>query len=210
MLEQRTTEWFSQRAGKVTASKIVDVMAKTKTGYGATRANYLAEKVTERLTGLPYGNDFTNAAMQWGTDTEPQARAMYELQTGESVCETGFHDHPAISNSGASPDGLVGDTGLVEIKCPNTKTHIETLRGGKIDRKYILQMHWQMACTGTQWCDFASFDPRLPLELQLYVERVERDEELITEIEAEVSKFLTEVDEAVAELTARYATKEAA
>jgi hypothetical protein len=126
MLEQRTDEWFSQRAGKVTASKIADVMAKTKAGYGATRGNYLAEKVTERLTGLPYGNDFTNAAMQWGTDTEPQARSMYELHTGESVCETGFHDHPTISNSGASPDGLVGEYGLVEIKCPNTKTHIET------------------------------------------------------------------------------------
>jgi putative phage-type endonuclease len=208
-MEQRTPEWFSERAGKVTASCIYKVMAKTKTGYGADRANYMAQLVAERLTGLP-AETFSNAAMQWGTDTEPQARAMYELHTGNAVVETGFHRHPTIADSGASPDGLVGDNGLVEIKCPNTATHITTLRGGGIDRKYILQMHWQMVCTMRDWCDFASFDPRLPTELQLHIERVDLDPELADEIEGEVRKFLAELDETVADLTARYMEKEAA
>ena len=209
MLEQRTEEWFSERAGKVTASCIYKVMARTKTGYGADRANYAAQIVAERLTGLP-AETFTNAAMVWGIETEAQARAMYEFQTGNGVAETGFHRHPAIENSGASPDGLVGNLGLVEIKCPNTATHIATLRGGGIDRKYLLQMQWQMACTERQWCDFASFDPRLPHELQLHFERVQRDDELIEEIEGEVRKFLAEIDETVADLRARYMEKEAA
>jgi putative phage-type endonuclease len=209
MLEQRTDEWFAARLGKVTASRVADVMAKTKTGYSATRANYHAQLVAERLTGTA-ADSFSNAAMQWGTDTEPQARAMYSFKHGIDVTETGFHDHPAIAMSGASPDGLAGDTGLVEIKCPNTATHIATLRGGTIDRKYILQMHWQMACTGREWCDFVSFDPRLPLEMQLFVQRVPLDAALLSEIETEVTAFLSEVDEAVADLRTRYSLREAA
>jgi len=209
MADQRTPEWFAQRLGKVTASRISDVMAKTKTGYSASRANYHAQLVAERLSGS-VADSFTNAAMQWGTDTEPQARAMYSFETGQEVDETGFHDHPTIAMSGASPDGLAGANGLVEIKCPNTATHIATLRGGGIDRKYILQMHWQMACTGREWCDFVSFDPRLPLEMQLFVQRVNLDPALLSEIEAEVTTFLSEVDEAVADLRARYSLKEAA
>ncbi|TXH53908.1 MAG: exonuclease [Desulfurellales bacterium] len=209
MADQRTPEWFAQRLGKVTASRIGDVMAKTKTGYGAGRTNYHAQLVAERLTGTA-ADSYSNAAMQWGTDTEPQARDMYSFETGQEVQKTGFHDHPVIAMSGASPDGLAGANGLVEIKCPNTATHIATLRGGGIDRKYILQMHWQMACTGREWCDFVSFDPRLPLEMQLFVERVEMDRALLSEIEAEVTAFLSEVDEAVADLRARYSLKEAA
>ncbi len=209
MTDQRTPEWFAQRLGKVTASRVGDVMAKTKTGYSASRGNYHAQLVAERLTGT-VGESFSNAAMQWGTDTEPQARAMYSFETGLDVAETGFHDHPAIAMSGASPDGLAGANGLVEIKCPNTATHIATLRGGSIDRKYILQMHWQMACTGKDWCDFVSFDPRLPLEMQLFVQRVELDAALLAEIEAEVTAFLSEVDEAVADLRQRYSLREAA
>lgn len=203
MHEQRTDSWTQDRLGKVTASRIADVMARTKTGYGAGRANYHAQLVAERLTGTP-GDSFTNAAMQWGIDTEAQARAMYSLETGSQAEETGFWPHPGIAMSGASPDGLVGSVGLVEIKCPNTATHIATLRGDSIDRKYILQMQWQMACAGREWCDFASFDPRLPDEMQLYVQRIERDDELLKEIEGEVIKFLAEVDEAVGELRARY------
>lgn len=209
MFEQGTDEWLSERAGKVTASRIADVMAKTKTGYGAGRANYMADLIAERLTGLPK-QGFTNAAMQWGTETEPQARAMYDFHTGNSVEETGFVPHPSIPMTGASPDGLVGDDGLVEIKCPNTATHIETLRGAKIDRKYLLQMHWQMICTGRDWCDFVSFDPRMPDEMQMHVERVNLDKELAEEIIVEVSKFLGELDEAVADLRARFELKEAA
>lgn len=209
-MDQRTPEWFSERAGKVTASKIASVMAKLRNGEpGADRKNYMAQLVTERLTGLPV-ETFSNAAMQWGTDTEPQARAMYELERGVTVLEEGFVRHPAIENTGASPDGLVGEDGLVEIKCPNTATHIETLRGAGIDRKYILQMHWQMICCERQWCDFVSFDPRLPIEMQMHVERVERDPALCAEIEAEVAAFLKELDETVADLRARYMMKEAA
>lgn len=206
---QRTDDWFAQRLGKVTASRIADVMAKTKTGVSASRANYHAQIVAERLSNS-VAESFTNAAMQWGIDTEERARAAYEFKHGIDVIETGFHDHPRIAMSGASPDGLAGSNGLVEIKCPNTATHIATLRGGSIDRKYILQMHWQMACTGREWCDFVSFDPRLPLEMQLFVERVEMDRALLSEIEAEVTAFLSEVDEAVADLRARYSLREAA
>ena len=208
MHEQGTAEWLSERAGKVTASRIASVMAKTKTGYGADRANYMADSVAERLTGIPK-QGFTNKAMRWGTETEPQARAMYELETGLTVTETGFVPHPVLECTGASPDGLVGDTGLVEIKCPNTATHIETLRGAAIDRKYYLQMHWQMICTGREWCDFVSFDPRLPLEMQIHIRRVELSAEVAEEITAEVTQFLTELNETVADLRARY-MKEAA
>jgi putative phage-type endonuclease len=203
MMDQRTSEWFNERVGKVTASAIYKVMAKTKTGYGADRANYAAQLVTERLTGVP-SDSYSNAAMQWGIDTEPQARAMYSFHAGEEVIETGFHAHPSIAMSGASPDGLVGALGLVEIKCPNSATHIATLTGAGIDRKYLLQMQWQLACTEREWCDFASFDPRLPPEMQIHVERVRRDDALIEEIETEVRKFLGEVDATVADLRARY------
>lgn len=208
MANQRTPEWFAQRLGKVTASRIGDVMAKTKTGYSASRGNYHAQLVAERLTGVA-SEMFSNAAMQWGTDTEPQARAMYSFETGIEVTETGFHDHPTIGMSGASPDGLADSSGLIEIKCPNTATHIATLRGSAIDRKYILQMHWQMACAGKEWCDFVSFDPRLPLEMQMFVQRVNLDTALLEEIETEVTAFLSEVDEAVADLRQRYSLKEA-
>ncbi len=165
MHDQRTEGWLSERTGRVTASAVYKVMAKTKTGYGADRANYLAELVTERLTGLPVPS-YMNAAMQHGIDTEAQARAAYQFHLGYSVTETGFHPHPFIAMFGASPDGLCGDAGLVELKCPNSATHIETLRGGSIAKKYLLQMQTQMACTGRDWCDFVSFDPRMPLELQ--------------------------------------------
>jgi hypothetical protein len=129
---------------------------------------------------------------------------MYEFQTGLEVTETGFVPHPVIEGTGASPDGLVGDSGLIEIKCPNTATHIETLRGAAIDRKYVLQMHWQMICTGRDWCDFVSFDPRLSLAKQMHVRRVHRDAELCEEITAEVTRFLTELNETVAELERLY------
>lgn len=203
MHDQRTDGWLTDRCGRVTASAIYKVMAKTKTGYGADRANYHAQLVAERLTGVP-ADSFTNAAMQWGVDTEEQARAMYSLEVGESVIETGFHPHPSILFSGASPDGLVGEMGLVEIKCPNTATHIATLTGASIDRKYLLQMQWQMECTGRDWCDFASFDPRLPDEMQLHIRRVERDEALLAEIREEVTKFLTEVADTVELLSNTY------
>lgn len=209
-MDQRTDEWFQARLGKVTASCIAKVMARLKSGQpSADRTNYAAQLITERLTGCPT-EGFTNAAMQWGTDTEPQARTAYEFMRSASVEEVGFIDHPAIAMSGASPDGLVGGEGLVEIKCPNTATHLSALEGAPIDRKYLLQMQWQMACCQRAWCDFASFDPRLPMAMQLHVQRVERDDALIAEIEAEVAAFLNELDARVADLRSRYEMKEAA
>lgn len=195
-MEQRSTEWFEARLGKATGSRIADAVAKTKTGWGASRANYKAQLVAERLTGN-VAESFSNAAMQWGTETEPQARAAYEFLQDVTVVEVGFVDHPSIAMSGASPDGLVGDDGMVEIKCPNTATHIETLLSRKIAGKYITQMQWQMACTGRQWCDFVSFDPRLPARLQLFVSRVVRDDKAIASLEADITDFLTEVSEQV-------------
>lgn len=189
---QRTDEWFQARLGKVTASRISDLTAKTKSGYAATRANYMADLLCERLTG-ERKEGFTNAAMQWGTDMEPDARRMYEFMTDASVSEVGFVPHPRISAAGASPDGLIDTNGLIEIKCPNTATHIETLLGAPIDGKYVKQMQWQMACTGREWCDFVSYDPRLPERMQIHIRRVSLDRSLVADLEDEVDKFLAEL-----------------
>ena len=202
-MEQRTDEWFSARLGCVTASRTADVMAKTKSGYSASRANYMAQLITERLTGQP-AEGFSSAAMQWGTDTEPQARMAYELMTGETVQETGFVLHPSIKFFGASPDGLVGSGGILEIKCPNTSTHIDTLLADKVPSKYLTQMHVQMICTGRNWCDFVSFDPRLPGDMSFWMQRVNRDDAFCKEIEAEVSSFLDELGTKIQQLRSKF------
>lgn len=207
--DQRTEAWIQARLGRVTGSRVADLMAKTKSGYSASRANYMAELICERLTGQQ-AERFTNAAMAWGTDTEPQARAAYEFLTDNAVTETGLVLHPTIADFGASPDGLVGTDGLIEIKCPNTATHIETLLGDAVPSKYVTQMQAQMACTGRAWCDFVSFDPRLPGDLQLWVKRVDRDDAFIAEMESEIRAFLTELDAKVEALRARYSMEQAA
>lgn len=189
---QGTAEWFAERCGKVTASRVADVTAKTKTGWSASRANYAAQLIAERLTGVA-AESYSSAAMQWGIETEPQAKAAYSFLSGNAVADVGFVAHPTIAMSGASPDGLVGEDGLLEIKCPNTATHLDTLLGAEIDGKYIKQMQWQMACTGRAWCDFVSFDPRLPVNLQCKIIRVNRDDELVASLEAEVTAFLDEI-----------------
>lgn len=199
---------MAERRGKVTASRIADMIAKTKTGWGASRANYAAQLVAERLTGET-AVAYTNEAMRWGTETEPQARAAYEFFRDASVTETGFVSHPTITMSGASPDGLVAADGLVEIKCPNTATHIETLLGGAIPGKYSAQMQWQMACTGRAWCDFVSFDPRMPQNMSLFVRRLARNDAEIATLETEVRTFLAEVDATVARLTELYGKRAA-
>jgi putative phage-type endonuclease len=206
---QGSAEWLAIRLGKVTASRVADVVAKTKSGWGASRASYMAQLIAERLTGTVI-DSFINAAMQWGNEKEPDARRAYEWQTDCSVVEIGFVPHPAIAMTGASPDGLIGDDGLVEIKCPNTATHIDTLLGQAAPAKYVTQMQWQMACTGRRWCDFVSFDPRLPEEISLFVRRVERDDTRIAELEVMVSEFLAELDAKVGELRSLYALEEAA
>jgi len=199
LMEQGTEAWFNIRIGKVTASRVADVLAKTKTGYSTTRDNYMAQLVCERLTGQK-GESFTNAAIQHGIETEPLARAAYEARYDVLVDEVGFVPHPSIIMAGASPDGLVGDDGLIEIKCPNTATHIETLLSESVPNKYYTQMQFQIACTGRKYCDFVSFDNRLHTELQMFVKRVPRDEMYIKLIEDEIVKFLNELDIKIAQL----------
>ncbi len=198
-IEQGTPEWFAARLGKVTASRVADVIAKTKTGYSSSRENYLVELALERITGVGE-KSFTSPAMAWGTEQEPMARASYEARTGELVEEVGLVLHPVIEQAGASPDGLVGPDGLIEIKCPNSATHIRTLQSKKPAGHYVTQMQWQMACTQRAWCDFVSFDPRMPEGLQLFVTRIERDDQVIAHLEKEVIAFLKEVDAMVSEL----------
>ena len=193
---QGSPEWLAMRVGKVTASRIADLMAKTKSGWGASRANYCAQLVAERLTGMP-AESYSNGAMQWGIEKEPLARAAYEFNQDCNVVQVAFVEHPRIVMSGASPDGYVGDDGLLEIKCPNTATHIETLLGGSVPAKYELQMQWQMACTGRSWCDFVSYDPRMPENLSFFCKRVQRDSLKIVELEREVQAFLHDVDQLV-------------
>jgi putative phage-type endonuclease len=196
---QGSNDWFQIRMGKVTASRVADVIAKTKTGYSTSRDNYMAQLVVERLT-FTKQESYTNAAMQWGTDQEPFARAAYEAAQGVMVEEVGFVRHPTIEWAGASPDGLVGDDGCIEIKCPNTLTMIETLLSQKVPGKYFTQMQFQLACTERKWCDYVVFDPRMPAKAQLFVKRVDRDDTYIAEIEAEIVKFLAEVDSQVQQL----------
>ena len=206
---QGSPEWMAARVGKASASRIADVMAKTKSGYSTSRANYAAELVAERLTGAK-AEKFTSSAMAHGTEQEPAARTMYEFMRDVTVKEVGVVLHDRIEMACASPDGLVGDDGLIEIKCPLTATHIETLLGGPIDGKYMKQMQFQMACTGRLWCDFVSFDPRMSGDMQIHIQRVPRDGVMIVEIEREVSAFLSEVDATVAKLIAMYRHREAA
>lgn len=205
---QGSPEWHAARAGRVTASRIADMTAKTKSGWGASRANYMAELVAERLTGT-VSEGFTNAAMQWGTEKEPEARSAYQLITGHEVTPIGFVIHPEIEMAGASPDGLVGASGLVEIKCPNTATHIETLLTDNVPEKYLKQMIWQMLCTGRSWCDFLSYDPRLPARMQLFIKRVDLPADA-TGYEAEVRAFLAEVEAKVSALSEKSQLENAA
>ena len=203
-VEQRTDEWKQVRCGKITASRMNAVMNTLKSGEsGAERRKYIGELVCERLTGEPTPH-FQNAAMQHGTELEPLARQAYELETGNLVDEVGFYEHPTIPNAGASPDGLIGDDGLIEIKAPETYTHIETLRTGEIKQDYIYQMQWQMECTGRKWCDFVSFDNRLPEKLQIFIKRVYRDDELIEKMKKQVEAVNTAVDDAVTDLQSKY------
>ena len=204
MIEQGSAEWRALRVGKVTASRVADIMRKGRSGaVSATRQRYLGELVAERLTGRP-SEGFKSADMQWGNDTEAQARGAYAIYAGAIMAPVAFVDHPKIGMSGASPDHLVGDAGLVEIKCPATHTHIATLLGDPISPDYMTQMQWQMACTERAWCDWVSFDPRMPEDMQLHVQRVDRSDAHIKELEAAVVAFLAELDATVGKLRRIY------
>lgn len=203
MIAQGSDEWRALRCGKVTASRVADILRKTKSGVSASRQRYLGELVAERLTGVPY-NGFKSADMEWGADTEEEARNCYAFLHDATLAAVAFVEHPTIAMCGASPDRLVGDGGLIEIKCPATHTHIETLTGADIAPDYIKQMQWQMACTSRSWCDYVSFDPRLPEEMRMFVKRVNRDDDLIGSVEKEVAAFLGEVAETIDRLRRTY------
>jgi putative phage-type endonuclease len=209
LIVQGSPEWFELRLGKVTASRVCDVIKKTQKGWGAERKNYAAQLICERLTGFPT-ETFQSPAMRWGTETEPQARAAYAFQYDAEVAEVGFISHPLIKMAGASPDGLVGEIGLLEIKCPTTATHLDTLEAKTFPADYHPQIQFQLAVTGRAWCDAASFDPRLPEPMQLFVERIERDEPYIAQLEEMVAEFLAEIDGRVSRLRDLYEQRAAA
>jgi putative phage-type endonuclease len=203
-MEQRSKEWFDARRGKVTASRIGDMLKTIKNGsWAASRRNYAAQLVTERLTGKTHERFYSNEHMDWGKDQEPAARDAYTARTGHQLVEVGMIDHPRIPNAGASPDGLVGDDGLVEIKCLLPANHLELLLT-EDPEQYRLQMVWQMACTGRKWCDFVSYDPSQRDNMQLFIKRLERDEKEIYHLENEVEIFLNEVVATVASLKEKY------
>ncbi|MDT3718476.1 lambda-exonuclease family protein [Pseudomonas oryzihabitans] len=204
-MEQRSDEWFAARLGKVTASKVKDVMAKGRgSAPSATRANYMMMLLCERLTGVPGGEDLSRKpAVQRGVELEPVARSAYEVDQGVMTIESGLIVHPRMPEFAASPDGLVGADGLLEIKCPNTAQHISVIQSGKHDTQYEWQMFAQMACSGREWVDFVSFDDRLPEELQYARFRLYRDEKRILEMEAEIHDFLEELAELQADMIER-------
>lgn len=208
-IPQGSDEWKAARCGSLGASVIHEVMAKTKTGYSASRANRLAKILLERLTGREE-DIFVTKAMQQGKDREPEARTAYTFLTDNDVTEVGIFVHPVIPRTHASPDGLVGEDGLIEIKCPEPAEHLETIRLQRIPDKYVKQMLWQMRCTGRQWCDFVSYNPDFPGNMRLFVKRVRWDEIQITEIEAEVIKFMADLGEKIGDLERIYGDKETA
>jgi putative phage-type endonuclease len=195
---QGSEAWFAARAGRVTASRISDVLAKGRSGApSATRAAYLGELIAETLTGQPANAFQGNADTERGVELEPEARAVYEVRKGAIVDSVGFVIHPRIERAGASPDGLAGD-GLLEIKCPRTHTHLEYLLNGEPPAKYVPQMAWQAACCERPWVDFVSYCPAMPDDLRLFVVRYEPSMTYLKEIEGAVIEFLAELDEKLA------------
>lgn len=188
-MKQGTAEWFAARCGKVTASRLGDVIAKTKTGPSERRRGYMLELIAERLTQSA-ADHFPSQAMEWGTMHEGLARSAYEAARGLLVEEVGFVQHPSIPMAGASPDGLIGVDGILEIKCPTSRTHLENIMRGGVDPQYKPQIGWQLECTGRSWADFVSFDPRMPEAYQLYICRITREELPLDEYRAEVEAFL--------------------
>lgn len=201
-LIQRSPEWFAARCGSLGASEITDALARVKTGWGSSRANIRARLVAERLTGISQ-EGYTNAAMQWGIEKEPEARSAYAFFYNVDVTEVGLIRHPEIPGTHASPDGLIGDDGGLELKCPGTAAHIDTLLSKSFPEKYVTQCLWGMACTGRKWWDLGSYDPRMPGDLQLFVKRIPRDEPKIIALELDVKDFLAEVDATIAKLTGK-------
>ena len=201
---QGTPEWRLERAGNATASCFDKVTAKIKVGEATTRIKYRLQLATERLTGNPV-DGYQNAVMLRGIETQPEATMAYEALRGVLVEEVGFVSHPSIQGCGASPDGLVGDEGMVEIKCPESTTHLTSMEAGGLPSEHVAQVQGQMAVCGRKWVDFVSYDPRFPSGLQLFVVRVPRDDAYIAELEKEIRVFLAGVDAMVERLLKRTA-----
>ncbi len=202
-VSQGSAAWMAARCGKVTASNLWRVIKKTKAGWGADRKNYMDELITERILGYSTQH-YVSMAMEWGIANEPAAAAAYEFEMNCDVAKCGFFDHPTIPMAGASPDRLVGDDGLLELKCPTTKIHLVVIETNKIDSKYLTQMHWQMACDPSRmWVDYCDFDSRVPEEMMLYVKRIPRDDHIIATLEYNVVLFQRELDERMAKLKSR-------
>lgn len=198
MIAQGTPEWKLQRLGLVTASRIADVMARTRGGFSATRQGYMMALITERLTGEPM-QTYSNSAMDWGREKEGEARAAYAARTGTIVEEVGFIRHPTLE-AGASPDGLVGSDTIIEIKCPNSQTMVEWIESREIPTRYRLQIQWQLAVTGRDMAHFVGYDPRLPEHLRLLIIEEPRNQQMILEITGEVERFLGELNEKLKKL----------
>jgi putative phage-type endonuclease len=195
--KQDTAEWLDARRGKVTASRIADVMDFLKKGgEGASRRNYRIELMAERLTGRSEDH-YVSPEMAWGSEYESRARAAYEVSTGVMVDQVGFVLHPIFDYAGASPDSLVGEDGGLEIKCPKTSTHLKWMMAGEVPEEHQGQMYWNMLCCEREWWDFVSYDPRLPRGLQIFTKRLERDEACINQIEEAVVAFNSEVEAAL-------------
>jgi putative phage-type endonuclease len=208
-LIQGSEEWRRARVGSLGGSRMQEAIARTKTGYGASRANLMAELICEQLTGQP-ADKFVTQAMQHGTDTEPEARNAYCFYSGNAVDQVGLIRHPTIEGSHVSPDGLIGEDGGLEVKCPQPAAHLETLLGQEIPARYVTQMMWLMACTGRKWVDFCSYSPALPESMRIFVKRVHRDDKRIAELETEVALFLQELGAKLAQLDILYGEKAAA
>jgi len=193
-LEQHTQDWFNMRLGACTGSRVKDAVSKMKNGkdYYAAREDYLADCIVERLSGVPIDH-YVSPAMQWGIENEVVGVAAYEDAMDWSVTPCGLATHPQIEWFMASPDGLVGDDGCIEVKCPTSATHIQWIIDGCVPDEHLAQMKAVMSCAERKWCDFCSFDPRMPKEYRLFVRRLEFDQKLNAEMEEEVQKFLAEV-----------------
>ena len=217
-LMQNTPEWLMQRIGMCTGSKVADVIGRKKqtkaqiekgevAEYLKGRDDYMWDVVVERLTGRATDH-YISPAMEHGTDTEPLARAAYETAMDVDVKHGGFFVHPQMEWFGASPDGLIGTDGILEIKCPTTRVHLQYLKDDEIPIDYAPQMLAELACTERKWCDFVSYDDRLPANMRLFIKRFERNDALIAGMEAEVKTFLEDVILRLGELAERFGKSE--
>lgn len=200
-LTQGSEAWFAVRNGKITASKLSDLMRKTKYGESTYKTRLRMELAIERITGKSASPNFMNQAMHDGVEREPQARTLFEAVTGKEVALCGSFDHPEIVNTSASPDGLIrGENATLELKCPTHVTHAKNLLSDKMPKNYIYQVQWQIACTESDYAYFASYHPDYPPELRLKWVKVERDDEVIQSLEKEVRSFDAEVEDLITKL----------